>query len=319
MWLERIQQRLVAVPEVGAWPDLEALIRREVERPTRPAWAHPAAACCAVGGEGPEALPAAAAVYCSLLALHLVDDLLDDEPRGDFHRLGAGGAANLALALLALAHRMLDEADAAPEVGASLHRELAGLVLATSLGQALDASEIEDEEAYWRLVRAKTPPLFAAAWSAGARLGGASAALAGSLAKVGGKVGELVQVSDDLADALRSPAAPDWRRPRNNLALLYGLTAEHPDRARLAALCPRAGEPEALCEAQAILARCGAVSFAAYKLIELAAEAHRMLDAVPLAERRHLGELIDEPIAPVYGLLGALGIEDPEALVLEQG
>ena len=120
MRFEQIQKRLSAMPEVAAWADLRDLVSRTASRRSTPVWEYPLLACRAVGGEEEAALPAAAAIYCSLLSIHLVDDLLDEDPRGAYRRLGAGAAANLALALQAAGHRLLDEAPAPAETRAEL-------------------------------------------------------------------------------------------------------------------------------------------------------------------------------------------------------
>ena len=60
--------------------------------------------------------------------------------------------------------------------------------------------------------------------------------VAKNLYDLGFLVGVNVNVYDDLVDALQSPAVPDWKQGRNNLVILYALTADHPERAQFEAL-----------------------------------------------------------------------------------
>ncbi len=315
MHLALIQQRLLTLPEVAQWADLRALLERPARQRATSVWEYPALACQAVGGAPEAALPAVTAVYTSLLAIHLVDDLLDDDPRGLYRRLGAGTAANLALALQAAGHRELDRVPATAETRALLHGSLARMSFATAYGQSLDSHQVTNEEEYWRVVGAKTPPLFGAAFFLGAVLGGAGADLAESLEQVGGVLGRLVQVSDDLGDAMQEPAGADWQRPGNNLALLYALVSDHDEREAFRRAAGAAHEPACLSEAQQILLRSGAVSYCAYRLLELAHQARSLLSRLSLADPLPLSRLVDEHLRPLSQLLRTVGAELPEPVV----
>lgn len=307
-----IQQRLLALPEIAQWADLRALLERPVRQRATSVWEYPTLACQAVGGAPEAAFPAVTAVFASLLAIHLVDDMLDDDPRGLYRRLGAGTAANLALALQAAGHRELDQAPVAAGTRALLNGSLARMAFATAYGQSLDSREVTDEAEYWQVVGAKTPPLFGSAFFLGAVLGGADVGLAESLEQVGGVLGRLVQVSDDLGDAMQEPASADWQRPGNNLALLYALVSDHDEREPFRRAAAAAHDPACLSEAQQILLRCGAVSYCAYRLLELADQARSLLSRLPLADPLPLSRLVDEHLRPLSQLLRAAGAELPE-------
>lgn len=310
MSLERIQERLRALPEIAGWPDLGALVEAAIEQQGgRSVWDYPRLACRAVGGSEEAALPACTAVFCALASIHLVDDLLDEDPRGDYRRLGVGNTANLALALQAAGHRVLEEAAVPAAVRSDLDAKLAQMALATAYGQSLDLHEPADEAGYWRTVEAKTPPLFATALAMGALLGGAPATTVAGLERLGALLGRLVQVSDDLADAMATPAAADWRRPRGNLALLYALTADHPQREAFRRLVASADDAAALGAAQKILLASGAVSFCAYHLIELGRQARDTLAALALSDPEPLARLLAMQAKPVAGLLAVVGVD----------
>jgi geranylgeranyl pyrophosphate synthase len=317
MRFDPIRQRLIALPEVAAWPEMLRLVERAVHVESLSVWEYPVLAARAVGGNAEAALPGAAAIFCSLAAIHLVDDLLDEDPRGDYRRLGAGYAANLALAFQAAAHRVLEQAAPSAEVLAAAQASLARMALATAYGQSLDAHEVAGEEDYWRVMGAKTPPLFASALAVGGLLGGASVSLGRELEELGALIGEFIQVSDDLADSLKTPAGADWRRPRNSLPLLYALTADHPERDEFARLAREVEDPAALLAAQRILLRSGAVSFCLYQLIERGRRARGRLASIPIADPAPLARLLDLQRRPVYKLLEFLGVEEPLELPAE--
>jgi len=308
---DQLKARIRSLPQVAAWPQMLERIEDTVHRDLRCVWDFPIVACQAVGGTVEAALPGAAAVFCSLIGIHLVDDLLDDDPRGDFRRLGAGPAANLALAFQAAGHGALDAPEVPPAVRAELHACLARMSLATAFGQHLDCREVGGEAEYWQVVEAKSPPLFGAALRLGALLGGAAAATAGELERLGRLLGTFIQVSDDLADALAKPASPDWQRPSNNLPMLFAMTADHPGREEFLVLCAASHDAAALAAAQKLLLTSGAVSYCAWKMIELAREAHAVLAGIPLPNREPMARLLAAQLAPLERLLAVAGLEEP--------
>jgi len=310
MQFETLKGRILKIAEVDAWPHMRALVERAAHQEGS-VWEYPVVACRAVGGTESSALPAAAAVFCSVASMRLVDDLLDDDPRGHYHTIGAGPAANLALAFQAAGHLLLDEPEIPTSLRPALHASFARMSLATCYGQHLDLREAENEEEYWRIVDSKTPPLFAEALRLGALLGGAPAGAADQLAGIGWVLGRFIQVSDDLTDALKTPARADWQRRGNNLAILYAMVAPHPDRAEFLRLSTQVADPEALAAAHKILLRSGAVSYCALKLIELSREVQDLFARAPLSDPEPLGRLIDIHMHPLHRLLASVGFEGP--------
>lgn len=314
MSIEVIKDRLRAIPEVAAWPEIVSLLDRRIGRQSFNCWDYPGIAAKSVGGTVESALPAATAIYCALLSIHLVDDLLDEDPRGLYHQWGVGKAANVALVLQALAAREL--AVAADEGKQSmLQRCLADMCLKTSWGQQLDSLDRPGEEAYWETIRLKTPPLFVGGLALGALLGGADLEKAMQIAALGLPIGEMVQVNDDLHDALEVPACPDWQRQGGNLAILYARIALHADRERFEALRAQSNDETILREAQNVLIQSGAVSYCAYSLCESYKRARRMIDEMSCIDPTPLFELVDSHIAPLIELLRSLGVQEPEGLL----
>jgi geranylgeranyl pyrophosphate synthase len=315
MRFEEMKRRVRELPGIAGWPQTLALVDRPVPHESS-VWEYPVAACRAVGGAEDAALPAAAAVFCSVISIHLVDDMLDEDPRGDHHFVGAGPAANFALAFQAAGHLLLDAPEVPREICPALQASFAGMSLATCFGQGLDARELQSEEEYWRVVECKTPPLFSEALRMGALLGGASAGTADQLARLGRVLGRLIQVSDDVTDALDSPARSDWQRRANNLPILYAMTAPHPEREEFLRLSARVEDPTALAAAQKILFRSGAVSYCTFKLLKLSREAQDRFAAIPLLDPTWIARLVDLHLAPLHRLLEMVGVEEPAALAL---
>jgi len=301
---------------VSSWPQMLEMLERVVHKESLSVWEHPVTACRAVGGAGEEALPAAAAVLCSVISIHLVDDMLDADPCGDYHVLGTGPAANLGLAFQAAGHRLLDQAAAGPEIRLALQRSFAEMSLATCWGQHLDARELASEQEYWRVVESKTPPLFGEALRMGALLGGALPETAEQLARLGRVLGRFIQVSDDLKDALETPARADWQRRSNSLPLLYAMTAPHGEREEFLHLSARVDDPETLAAAQKILFRSGAVSYCTLKLVELARELQESFARIPLRKPEPIEEFLEVHMRPLHRLLEKVGVENPTALAL---
>jgi geranylgeranyl pyrophosphate synthase len=128
-------------------------------------------------------------------------------------------------------------------------------------------------------------------------------------------MGQFIQVSDDLGDALEIPARADWRRPTNNLALLFASTAEHPERERFEQLASHVYNDEAaLAAAQEILVRCGAVSYCVLKMTELSTQANEWLARTPLADRKPIETLLASQARPLARLLRRAGFSMAEAL-----
>jgi geranylgeranyl pyrophosphate synthase len=317
MRFEEMKSLVRGLRQIASWPQMLELVERPVHREDS-VWEYPAAACRAVGGAEEAALPAAAAVFCSVISIHLVDDMLDDDPRGDHLFLGVGQVSNFALAFQAAGHLLLSEPGIPLATRCALQESFAGMSLATCFGQGLDARELQGEAEYWRVVEHKTPPLFAEALRMGALLGGAPAETAEGLARLGRVLGRLIQVSDDVTDALESPARPDWQRRGNNLPILYAMTARHPEREEFLRLSARADDPEALAGAQKILLRSGAVSYCTLKLIEFSREAQELFARLPLQDPQPIARLLDRHLKPLHRLLESVGVEEPAALSLPE-
>jgi geranylgeranyl pyrophosphate synthase len=246
------------------WPLLRTAIERAGQR-APVAWDFPVIACRAVGAGEDLAIPAVAAITCAHMALLLIDDLLDDDPRGEQHAIGVGRAANLAAGLSSLGLVVLAESakPQATRAAAALNKMMGS----TARGQELDVQNIHSETSYWAVTRAKSSPYFATALSIGAMLGGADAYVIERLHEFGSVFGEIMQIHDDLNDCLASPANVDWLQGRAPLPILFAELAPHPQRQRFLDLRSQVADLEKLHEAQAILVSSGAISYCANELL----------------------------------------------------
>jgi geranylgeranyl diphosphate synthase type I len=308
IYLEALEQ-LKRSQQAQNWPLLLSAIERGASRPPV-AWDFPLMACRAVGGRDEQAVPAVAAVICAHMAIILIDDLLDEDPRGEQHTIGAGRAANLAAGLSSLGLATLRPA--ASLLSAEAAADLNEMLGSTALGQDLDVQNVHTEAAYWAVARGKSSPYFSAALGIGALLGGAAPHTAQQLRRFGEIFGEIMQIHDDLNDCLASPANMDWLQGRAPLPILFAELVDHPQRERFLALRSQVAEPAQLAEAQAILVSSGAISYCIEELLGRQTMAEQVLRSTPLVDAEPLQGLLRQTIAPVHKLFASVGADFPQ-------
>ncbi len=310
---ERIAAILAALPEAKLIPDLVNIFSRGGKAP-RPDWDLPILSCLAVGGAEADGLVGSAAIACLQISIMLVDDMLDDDPRGEYHARGSGPTANLALAFQSAAFRLLDDESLPQDINSALCSCLAHIALATAAGQGLDTSNLRGEENYWRVIKAKSTPFYGGALQLGGILGKAAPEISEDLYKIGVIIGEIIQVEDDLHDAFEVPANPDWMAGRNNLLLLYASSAPYPDQERFKSLRYQVGDQPTLLEAQKILISCGALSYSAYHLIYRTRKAKELLAATQLINPSPIENILDDYAASLIKFLHESGLDIPNDL-----
>lgn len=292
------------------WPQLRTVIERAGQR-APVAWDFPVIACRAVGASEELAIPAVAAISCAHMALLLIDDLLDEDPRGEQHRVGVGRAANLSSGLTSLGLAIL--AEYANPQGAMAVAALNKMMGRTAYGQELDVQNVHSEASYWAVARAKSSPYFATALSLGAMIGGADAKAVDHLYEFGIVFGEIMQIHDDLNDCLASPANVDWLQGRAPLPILFAELAPHPQRQRFLELRGQVADSAKLQEAQAILVSSGAISYCVNELLLRQRAAEKIVNQTSLADRQPLISLLEHAVAPVRNLFASVGAEFPAA------
>jgi geranylgeranyl pyrophosphate synthase len=311
-----ITGRLAQLPALREREEARAMVRHFAARQPRD-WLLPLRACRAVGGREESALPVAAAIAGLHLSILLVDDMLDEDPRGEYRRTGCGAAANLALLFQAAATEAVLTGSLPPNVKLAVLGSLSRMMATLSYGQHLDGLNPGDEAGYWQVVETKSAPFFAAALESGALAGGATPqvvagplqAVAG-LERLGRLYGAMIQIHDDVKDCLAQPAGPDWLLGRASLPILFAQTVTHPWQEQFKRLRPAVSDPAALTEAQTILIRCGSVSYCVSCLLERYREARSLLQDLPLPYPGGLHDLLQRVIAPVQQLFARVSTTD---------
>lgn len=311
-----LRRLALGVPGMDRWPEMETFFP-DTQDDVRLDWQLPGIACAAVGGDFAATFPAMTALACLQVSIILVDDMLDEEPDGAHHRFGIGRTANMALALQAAGTVLMDQCGVDWSCRAAATHALNRMALATAAGQELDVRNLSGQENYWQVVRAKSTPFYGTGLEIGALLGGADADLVQTLYNVGVLFGEAIQIYDDLEDAFQSPANSDWAQGRNNLVLLYGLTAEYPQKEEFLALKGRADDLASLHKAQQLLIDSGAVSYAAFQLLERHGTARELLDSAGLTRRDRVDYLLKMQLAPFIEFVGEIDSELVEKIQLE--
>lgn len=295
-------------PIFDQWPEMNAILRRSAS--TRPRdWNLPICLCQALGLPPEKAIPAAAALACAQISIILVDDMLDDDPRGEYRRIGAGRAANLALAFQAAGVDALLESRSRSKLKLEAVRCLDQMMAQTAFGQALDIANPADEKSYWKVVANKSAPFYGCAFQLGALGAEASPKTTRGIHRLGELYGEMIQIHDDLNDTLTVPANPDWLQGRNPLPILFAQTVDHPEREKFKALRQHIASVGALEEAQDMLIRCGAVSYCVDQLLQRHRAAQNLLVELALPAQEWVDALIHNLIAPVQRLFEMLNLQ----------
>jgi len=287
-----------------SWDEARELFQQAASRKPDH-WLIPVRACEAVGGTQEQAVPAILAIGCAHVGILLVDDMLDDDPRGDYHRMGMPAASNMACAFQAAALYALSRSIEDQHSRLAAMSSFNEMFLSTAFGQSLDVQSPADESAYWKVARTKSSPFFGAALQVGALAGGGTPETAEQLKKLGCLYGEIIQIHDDMHDSMETPANPDWIQGRSPLPILFASQVKHPKQGRFLELSRDITDPVALQEAQEILIRCGAISYCADRLIRKHQTAKGLLNRISLFNPEPLASLLDEVIAPVHELLRA--------------
>jgi len=298
---------LLTFPIFDAWHEIRAILQRVASRRPRD-WQLPIIACQAVGASPEKAIPASAAIACVEISILLVDDMLDNDPRGEYHRIGHGRTSNFAIAFQAAGVDALIGSRASTKVKTEALNSLNRMMLTTAYGQELDVKNPSDEASYWRVVENKSAPFFGCAIHLGTLLGGANVKTACELEQLGKLYGETIQIYDDLNDTMAVPANPDWLQGRKPLPILFALSVDHSDHARFLELYQSISTENALQEAQEILIRCGAVSYCVDQLLRRHQTAQDILNKTPLPNKGAIDSLIEGVIAPVWKLFETLGL-----------
>lgn len=293
-----------SLPHAGSWTEAEKMFQAAASRKPDH-WLMPVRACEAVGGSQEQAIPAILAAGCAHISILLVDDMLDDDPRGDYHRIGMPAVSNLACFFQAAALQAVFQCSPDPVIQSMAVKRFNHMFLSTAYGQFLDVQAPGTEVAYWKVAKTKSSPFFGAALLLGALAGGAAIDIAEQLRSLGCLYGEMIQIHDDIHDSMETPANPDWIQGRSPLPILFASIVRHPERKRFLELKEQVISPDALQTAQEILIHCGAISYCADQLLRQYEKGKEIVLSIPLLNENPISSLLEEVIAPVQKLLEA--------------
>ncbi len=217
--------------------------------------------CEAVYGNFENLNAALSAINCFQISIILVDDMLDEDPRGDYLKIGHAHAANQALAFQATGYRFINNSDYLEKQKSQMVKIASDMMFETSFGQLLDTKIPDTENSYWEMVRAKSSPFYSSLFQIGAIMGNVSTKDLSEIKSFGDIYGEMIQIQDDLDDSFANPANPDWIQGKMPLPILFALIVDHPDRKEFLDLRENIEAKDNLLKAQKILLKCGAVSY----------------------------------------------------------
>ncbi len=248
-----------------------------------------------------------ALVFTTIIAL---DDLLDEDLRYVSEDRSASQLANMSAGLAGLAFQIGVELSPDLQVSKQICTILSKLLFNVSFGQALDTDNLEDEDTYWQVAGLKSGAFFSGAFSLGGVVGGADSNDIEALAKLGEEYGIMLQIHDDLRDALEIPANPDWLNGRFTLPILFAHLVNHSERKRFDQIRDKVRDPKMLREAQEILVRSGAFSYGLFQIQEHHQIALNILDHLSLQDKSVIEKFFTELIQPVEHLLQNLTGEE---------
>lgn len=299
---------VLTLPITQSWPEFQTIFKRIATYQPKH-WLLPVKSCLAVGGSAEQAIPAVAAIACAQIGIVLLDDMLDDDPRGEYHLLGYAVAANLGATFQIAGLEAILFPEVLPSKKLNALRSANQMLLTVALGQHMDTKQPTNEASYWQIVERKSAAFFGTALLLGALLGGAPKKVARGVKRFGELYGEMIQIHDDLSDTLAVPASPDWLQNRASLPILFAQSVKHPAQQRFLELHRNIVRPDALREAQEILLHCGAVSYCIDQLLQRHLVAQKILDFTQLADQQPLRKLANEIVEPVWNIFKLLEIQ----------
>lgn len=307
------QQMLTYVadlPILEDWAEPRAFVNRiATAKPSD--WLLPIVTCEAVGGAKNAAIPAMAAIALLQLSIILVDDILDEDPRGEHLLIGVGAASNQALALQAASHEAITYSSLSPQRQLASVQKLNQMALKTAFGQHLDTHLAASETNYWQLVANKSCPYFSLAFFLGAVCGGAELETSETFAKLGAIYGEIIQIQDDMSDVMATPVNPDWLQERLSLPILFAQSVDHPQKTRFLQLRSQILDPDALAEAQQIIVSCGAVSYCIDQVLQRYQKVQAIISNLEPAQAEVIFPVFTDLVEPIYDLFEDFDLPKP--------
>ena len=232
----------------------------------------------------------------------ILDDVLDGD---QLYGTDSAMLANMGAALFSLANLEVAAISENPTTSLLAQKILSEMLFNVALGQSLDSQNPDTEEGYWQAAALKSGAFFKGAFLLGGLVGQASDKDLETLGSLGQEYGLLLQIHDDLKDALEVPANSDWLNGRLSLPLLFAHTVDHPWKERFNNIRQEVNTPELLFEAQGILVRCGALSYGLFQIQEHADRVDEFFGKLEMEDQKEIRKLFDELIIPAEEMVNA--------------
>jgi len=271
----------------------------------------------ALGGTEENVVPLVAAYGCLQTSILLVDDLLDEDPKGMQHKVGVGNTANMALAFHAAGIEMIIRSSFAADIKIKVINKLNEMMYLVSLGQKMDTeNDVLSEEKYWEIARMKSSPFSGIALEIGAIAVGADEEMIRKMRRWGEIYGEFMQISDDMKDVMAVPATDDWAGGRHQLPILFAEVVDHPKRELFLKLREQVPDEEKLKEAQQIMVESGAFSYCFEQLFKRVGKSREVLESMDLDDISEFKRLEDQMLHAPKKILKELGVENVEDVIV---
>jgi len=246
-------------------------------------------------------------------SLKLVDHVLDREY--EFAGPEPGDAANFSyvgpLAALDALGEVLPGGAAERAVFHQVNQSLASVCRAQEQSIRLERTE----ENYWHLVANTTGILFRLALWLGLAGAGRTVAI-DQLDPLASRIAMILQVNDDLSDAVDEMAPSDWSLRTQNIAILFAERVPHPRREEFRALLRRFGQDPAVdAPLREILFDSNAIGYCTYCLLRHYREARDLLAALPFTTVEPVLKMLSVLMEPCFSLLKAVHVDDIDAAI----
>ncbi len=232
---------------------------------------------------------------CSIQkSIILVDDILDNDIKGDHVQIGTGRASNRAHAFLGYAFQKIIRSEFSEHQKLNIYDVLSKMIFDTANGQRLDVSIPKTEQAYWEMVKLKSSSFYGALFEVGAIAGNPKSKDIKIVRKFGDLYGEMIQIHDDLLDCLAPTPGPDWIEGRLPLPILFVEMVDHPQHNEFIELRENIEENNNLEKAQKILISSGAVAYCIDQLFPREKKAKEILDQGENLDNTILEDILKE-------------------------
>lgn len=298
----------------AGWPALLDLFERVAEQ-EHFGWVLCNTTFKTYAGEREDLAPLVAAYGCMQTSILLVDDLLDEDPKGMQHKVGVGNTANMALAFQAAGNEMIIRSNMKDEVKVRIIEKLNEMMYLVALGQKMDTECWETEEKYWEIAKLKSSPFSGIALEIGGIAAEVTDRVLPGIRRWGEVYGEFMQISDDMRDVMTVPATDDWAGGRHPLPILYTEQVDHPKRERFLELRDQVQDDEKLKEAQQIMIECGAFSYCLDQFFKRVGKGRKILKDMNLRNDTEFYALESHILKAPRKILEELGVEDIEKVI----